>query len=128
MRGAVPQVVARHDRAVGTNGGKIWGAVADIAHLASRPANARRVRIGAHEIDHVPACVIVQRGAQRRHDVTDAVGDPPVEVAVGVIVDMVGGEIGRLHPEEPAGGTIAPPAPSVAGRAVGGEQVGAMHD
>ena len=93
MPDAAVQAVARHRRTVGTRGGKIRRPVADIGHLAARATEASGIGIRAHEVNHVPARLLVQRDRERRHDLTDAIGDPPVEVAIGVGVDVVGSEV-----------------------------------
>ena len=128
MGDAAAQEIARHRRTIRASGGKIRRPIADIGHLAGRLTEARRIGHGAHEIDHVPARRLVEHGVEWRHHVADAVGDPPVEVAIGVIVDMVGGEVGGLHAEEPARRTVAAALTPVAGRAMGCEQVCTLHD
>ncbi len=102
--------------------------IADIGHLGRRAREPRRVGIGAHEVDHVPACGVVECRRHRRHHVADAVREPPVEVAVGVSVDVVGRQVGRLHPEETSGGPVAAPLPPVTGGAMDREQFGAAQD
>jgi hypothetical protein len=81
----------------------------------------RRIGVGTHEVDHIPARLVIERSAERRHHLADAVADPPEEVAVAVTVDVIGGEIRWLDPEKSAGRSIAATLPSVARGAMGRE-------
>src|SRR5262249_54356686 len=78
-----------------------------IGHLAARATEAGGASVGAHQNDNVPARLLAERAAQWRDDLPAAGWDPPVEVAAGVAVDVIGGRgCVRFPPQTP------PPGPA----------------
>ena len=101
------------------------------AGLDQRAQAARLLARGerAEEIDHVPAVLRREGAAERGHAPGgDAVGEPPEEIARGVLAGMGRGEI-RGAPRQPrAAGAVPRAASAMAGRAVRAVQLDPARD
>src|SRR5690606_19571879 len=81
------------------------------------------------EMDHRPALLLAEHVPQSRHGrLLDAVGDPPKNVAVGMVVHVIGGEVRRGRVEGCGENAVAPPFGAVAHGAVLRVDGGALPD
>lgn len=88
---AAAQVGERNGRAIGTVGAEIGDRE---SHVGLSPAQMRSVGVGMNKINEAPASVIVDISCKAWHDIIDAMGDPPEQVAVGMAINVIGGEVG----------------------------------
>src|SRR5258708_2202611 len=89
----------------------------------------RRGAVGMDEIDEAPALALVELARETGHRaVIHAVRDPPEEIAVAVLPEMLGGEVGRLVLDARSGGSVAASAGAVARGAMRREKLRAGRD